>query len=153
VDYISIVRVTPLLPYGSYSIEARAARDLSSRRCLFSNSYLTALTAVLGTTISPYLFFWQASVEVAEQKAAAARESRLSFAPSQAPAQLERDARRHLSRDGIFQHHRRSSSSSTPPPSCTAHGITDIQTGAQAAEALRPLAGGVGIPALSAWVL
>ena len=32
----------------------------------FSNSYLTALTAVFGTTISPYLFFWQASQEVEE---------------------------------------------------------------------------------------
>src|SRR6266481_5851339 len=36
----------------------------------FSNSYLTALTAVFGTTISPYLFFWQASLEAQEQKAA-----------------------------------------------------------------------------------
>jgi Mn2+/Fe2+ NRAMP family transporter len=35
----------------------------------FSNSYLTALTAVFGTTISPYLFFWPASQEVQEQEA------------------------------------------------------------------------------------
>ena len=41
----------------------------------FPSAYLTALTAVLGTTISPYLFFWQASVEVAEQKAGAARKT------------------------------------------------------------------------------
>ncbi len=50
----------------------------------FSSAYLTALTAVLGTTISPYLFFWQASVEVAEQKAAP-REKPLKVAPHQAP--------------------------------------------------------------------
>ncbi|MGC2274461.1 MAG: divalent metal cation transporter, partial [Candidatus Binatus sp.] len=55
----------------------------------FSNSYLIALTAVFGTTISPYLFFWQASVEVAEQKSAP-REKPLKDAPHQAPAQLER---------------------------------------------------------------
>src|SRR5207248_1288095 len=34
----------------------------------FTRQYLTALVAVLGTTISPYLFFWQASQEVEEVK-------------------------------------------------------------------------------------
>jgi len=53
----------------------------------FSNSYLTALMAVFGTTISPYLFFWQASQEVEEQKAAP-DEKPLKFAPEQASAQL-----------------------------------------------------------------
>src|ERR1700723_41512 len=48
----------------------------------FSNSYLTALTAVFGTTISPYLFFWQASVEAQEQKDARG-EKPLKVAPSQ----------------------------------------------------------------------
>ncbi|MDQ6746734.1 MAG: divalent metal cation transporter, partial [Candidatus Dormibacteraeota bacterium] len=36
----------------------------------FSSAFITALVAVLGTTISPYLFFWQASSEVDEMKAA-----------------------------------------------------------------------------------
>ena len=54
----------------------------------FSNSYLTALTAVFGTTISPYLFFWQASLEVQEQKAARG-ETPLKEVPSQAKQQLE----------------------------------------------------------------
>jgi NRAMP (natural resistance-associated macrophage protein)-like metal ion transporter len=35
-----------------------------------SREFITALAAVLGTTISPYLFFWQASSEVDEMKAA-----------------------------------------------------------------------------------
>jgi Mn2+/Fe2+ NRAMP family transporter len=39
-----------------------------TRPRLRGTSYMTALTAVLGTTISPYLFFWQASKEVEEQK-------------------------------------------------------------------------------------
>jgi Mn2+/Fe2+ NRAMP family transporter len=38
-----------------------------------SRSYMTALTAVFGTTISPYLFFWQASLEVQEQRQRSAR--------------------------------------------------------------------------------
>jgi NRAMP (natural resistance-associated macrophage protein)-like metal ion transporter len=105
----------------------------------FSNAYLTALTAVLGTTISPYLFFWQASVEVAEQKAAP-REKPLKRAPSQAPAQLER------MRSGTYLGMAFSNIIAFFIILDTAavlhpHGITDIQTGAQAAEALRPLAG------------
>ena len=55
----------------------------------FSNSYLTALTAVFGTTISPYLFFWQASLEVQVQEAAQ-NEKPLKEAPKQDPAQLGR---------------------------------------------------------------
>jgi NRAMP (natural resistance-associated macrophage protein)-like metal ion transporter len=105
----------------------------------FSSAYLTALTAVLGTTISPYLFFWQASVEVAEQKAAP-RERPLKQAPHQAPAQLER------MRSGTYLGMAFSNIIAffiilDTAAVLHAHGITDIQTGAQAAEALRPLAG------------
>ena len=45
-----------------------------------SKSYMTSLTAVFGTTISPYLFFWQASQEVEEQEAAQG-EMALKLAP------------------------------------------------------------------------
>ena len=105
----------------------------------FSSAYLTALTAVLGTTISPYLFFWQASVEVAEQKAAP-REKPLKEAPHQAPEQLER------MRSGTYLGMAFSNIIAffiilDTAAVLHAHGITDIQTGAQAAEALRPLAG------------
>ena len=105
----------------------------------FSNSYLTALTAVFGTTISPYLFFWQASVEAQEQKAAP-REKPLKIAPSQAPAQLDR------MRSGTYLGMAFSNIIAffiilDTAAVLHAHGITDIQTGAQAAEALRPLAG------------
>jgi NRAMP (natural resistance-associated macrophage protein)-like metal ion transporter len=105
----------------------------------FSNSYLTALTAVFGTTISPYLFFWQASVEVAEQKAAP-REKALKDAPDQAPAQLER------MRSGTYLGMAFSNIIAffiilDTAAVLHAHGITNIQTPAQAAEALRPLAG------------
>jgi NRAMP (natural resistance-associated macrophage protein)-like metal ion transporter len=105
----------------------------------FSNSYLTALTAVFGTTISPYLFFWQASVEVEEQRAAP-REKPLRVAPHQAPAQLDR------MRSGTYLGMAFSNIIAffiilDTAAVLHAHGITDIQTGAQAAEALRPLAG------------
>ena len=105
----------------------------------FSNSYLIALTAVFGTTISPYLFFWQASVEVAEQKSAP-REKPLKDAPHQAPAQLER------MRSGTYLGMALSNIIAffiilDTAAVLHAHGITNIQTPAQAAEALRPLAG------------
>ena len=55
----------------------------------FAHSYLTALTAVRGTTISPYPSLWQASLEVQEQEAASG-ERPLNEAPKQAPAQIGR---------------------------------------------------------------
>lgn len=105
----------------------------------FSNSYLTSLTAVFGTTISPYLFFWQASQEVQEQKAAPG-EKPLKQAPEQQSAQLE------PMRAGTYLGMAISNVIAFFIILDTAavlhmHGVTDIQTAAQAAEALRPLAG------------
>lgn len=51
--------------------------------------YLLAVVAVFGTPISPYLFFWQASQEVEDQRAAPGEEP-LVEAPEQAPAELKR---------------------------------------------------------------
>jgi Mn2+/Fe2+ NRAMP family transporter len=105
----------------------------------FSNSYLTALTAVFGTTISPYLFFWQASLEVQEQEAAPG-EKPLKRAPKQAPAQLGRmrgDTYLGMAFSNVIAFFIILDTAAV----LHAHGITDIQTGAQAAEALHPLAG------------
>ncbi len=105
----------------------------------FSNSYLTALTAVFGTTISPYLFFWQASLEVQEQKAARG-EKPLKEVPSQAKAQLEPmrgDTYLGMAFSNVIAFFIILDTAAV----LHAHGITDIQTAAQAAEALRPIAG------------
>jgi Mn2+/Fe2+ NRAMP family transporter len=105
----------------------------------FSNSYLTALTAVFGTTISPYLFFWPASQEVQEQEATPG-ENPLKRSPKQAPAQLERmrgDTYLGMAFSNVIAFFIILDTGAV----LHAHGITDIQTGAQAAEALRPLAG------------
>jgi len=105
----------------------------------FSNSYLTALTAVFGTTISPYLFFWQASLEVQEQKAASG-EKPLKQAPRQMPAQLERmrgDTYLGMAFSNVIAFFIILDAAAV----LHSHGITDIQTTAQAAEALRPIAG------------
>ena len=105
----------------------------------FSSGSLTALTAVLGTTISPYLFFWQASQEVEEQKAAP-EEQPLKRAPQQAQAQLEPmriDTYFGMAVSNIIGLFIILATAAT----LHQHGITDIQTAIQAAEALRPVAG------------
>src|ERR1700736_4506577 len=104
-----------------------------------SPSYMTALTAVFGTTISPYLFFWQASQEVQEQEAAAG-EKALKRAPEQASAQLESmrtDTYIGMAFSNIIAFFIILDTAAV----LHTRGVTDIQTAAQAAEALRPLAG------------
>ncbi len=100
---------------------------------------LTVIVAVFGTTISPYLFFWQAAQEVEELNADPA-----ASALVQDPA----DARRQLRRIKIDTYFGMGFSNLIALfiiVSCAAtlhaNGITDIATSAQAAEALRPLAG------------
>jgi NRAMP (natural resistance-associated macrophage protein)-like metal ion transporter len=104
-----------------------------------STGYLSALMAVFGTTISPYLLFWQASQEVEEQEADAG-EKPLKQAPGQAPAQLE--AMRTGTYLGMgFSNFIAFFIMLDAAAVLHAHGQTDIQTATQAALALRPLAG------------
>src|SRR5208282_4070403 len=65
------------------------ARYLVLPHLEFSGAYLTVVVAVFGTTISPYLFFWQAAEEVEEEKQDPEAKP-LVEAPSQAPRQLAR---------------------------------------------------------------
>ena len=102
-----------------------------------SSSYMTALTAVFGTTISPYLFFWQASQEVEEQKAAP-KERALNVAPEQETAQLEpmrTDTYLGMAFSNLIAFFIILDTGAV----LYAHGVRDIQSAPQAAEALRPL--------------
>jgi NRAMP (natural resistance-associated macrophage protein)-like metal ion transporter len=101
--------------------------------------YMTSFIAVLGTTISPYLFFWQASEEV-EDETAARDESPLIRAPRQAPYQLSR-IRMDTYTGMAFSNLVAFFIILTVAVTLHSHGITDIQTSAQAAEALKPVAG------------
>ncbi|MFI5072223.1 MAG: NRAMP family divalent metal transporter, partial [Terriglobales bacterium] len=101
--------------------------------------YFTALIAILGTTISPYLFFWQASEEV-EDVNLNATEHPIKQAPKQAPAQLRRirfDTYLGMAFSNIVAFFIILTAAST----LYAHGLRDIQTSDQAARALEPLAG------------
>jgi NRAMP (natural resistance-associated macrophage protein)-like metal ion transporter len=102
-------------------------------------AYLTVVVAVFGTTISPYLFFWQAGEEVEKEKEDH-KARPLKRAPSQAPHELQRI--RYDTWIGMaFSNLIALCIVLTAAETLHAHGITDIQTSAQAADALKPIAG------------
>ncbi len=105
----------------------------------FSPDYLTALIAVFGTTISPYLFFWQASQEVEEITAHKGAHA-LKRTPKEAPAEFWR-IRVDTVVGMFFSNIVAFFIILTCAVTLHAHGITSINTAAEAAEALRPVAG------------
>jgi NRAMP (natural resistance-associated macrophage protein)-like metal ion transporter len=104
----------------------------------FDRNYLLMIVAVFGTTISPYLFFWQASQE--------AEDSRLSYRRKySAHRGAGEDYFRHISIDTwvgmLVSNLIAFFIIVTTAATLNAHGVTKIETAAQAAEALRPIAG------------
>jgi Mn2+/Fe2+ NRAMP family transporter len=93
--------------------------------------------AILGTTISPYLFFWQAAEEVEEGRA----KGRTLADPKGATAGELRSARADTIVGMFFSNFIMYFIILTTAATLHAHGQTDITTARQAAEALRPLAG------------
>ena len=117
-------------------------REVAARTLLphlsFKSEYITAVVAIFGTTISPYLFFWQASQEVEEE--AAAGEEPLIAAPQQALAQFSRigtDTYIGMGMSNVVAFF----IILTTAVTLHAHGVKNIATAAQAAMALRPIAG------------
>src|SRR6266851_1883455 len=104
-----------------------------------STDYFLMVVAVLGTTISPYLFFWQASQEVEEMNQGKIRRPL---------RELTRGGRPELDRitidttvGMIFSNAIAFFIILTTATVLNAHGVTNINSATQAAEALRPLAG------------
>jgi len=105
----------------------------------WNNASVTLIVAIFGTTISPYLFFWQASQEVEEIRADTNAQA-LHKAPEDAQLHLKRiktDTVIGMGFSNLVAFFIILATATT----LAAHGITNIQTSAQAAEALRPLAG------------
>ena len=100
---------------------------------------ITTIVAVFGTTISPYLFFWQASQEVEDLEADPKAQS-LIVAPKQARSSFLR-----IKIDTVvgmgFSNMVAFFIILTTAVSLHLHGVTTIQTSAEAATALRPIAG------------
>ena len=118
---------------------ATVARSLVVPHITLDASYLTVVVAILGTTISPYLFFWQAEEEVEEVKERDGAKP-LERAPDQAGPEFTR-IRWDTYIGMAFSNLVALFIIVTTAATLNAHGITDIQSSAQAAEALRPIAG------------
>jgi NRAMP (natural resistance-associated macrophage protein)-like metal ion transporter len=130
--YVAVALVSHV-PWGEVALR------LVSPRIQFKADYITTVVAVLGTTISPYLFFWQSGSEVEEVK-----ETEGARPLVRAP----RQARTELARIRLDTYLGMGLSNAvalfiviTAAATLHAHGVTDVQTSAQAAEALRPIAG------------
>ena len=105
----------------------------------WNGTFLTTLVAVLGTTISPYLFVWQSSQEAEEQWIDPAKRPL-----NENPATKQREMRRiridtmvGMAISNIIA----ISIIVTTAATLHAKGVTDIQSSSQAAEALKPIAG------------
>ena len=116
-----------------------------------TSDWVTVIVAVFGTTISPYLFFWQSSeeVEIMEVK----DKPPLTDAPPPA-------ARRELKRMGVDTIVGMGVSNLiglfmilTTAVTLHPHGVTDVQTSAQAAQALRPVVGSAAFVIFSLGVI
>jgi Mn2+/Fe2+ NRAMP family transporter len=105
----------------------------------WSTAFATTLVAIFGTTISPYLFFWQASQE-AEDERVDHHAKPLKKAPEQAPREFER-IRADTLIGMAFSNVIALSIIVTTATALNKAGITNVETSAQAAEALRPIAG------------
>ena len=110
-----------------------------------NTDYVVTIVGVLGTTITPYCFFWQSSQEAEDERIDPDARPLLD-APNQAPAQIGRirlDTYVGMGYSNLISLFIIITTAAT----LNAHGITNIQTSAQAAEALRPIAG-----ALTFWL-
>jgi NRAMP (natural resistance-associated macrophage protein)-like metal ion transporter len=114
-------------------------------------AFITTVVAVFGTTISPYLFFWQASQEVEDQLADPMAKP-LNVAPQQASANFRRIKLDTAIGMG-FSNAVAFFIVLTTAVTLHLHGITDIQTSAQAASALRPIAGNLAFWLFSAGII
>jgi NRAMP (natural resistance-associated macrophage protein)-like metal ion transporter len=104
-----------------------------------NTDYVVTVVAVLGTTITPYCFFWQSSQEAEDQRVDPTAHA-LIDAPEQAPMEISRmrfDTYIGMGYSNVISLFIIVATAAT----LNAHGITNIQTSAQAAEALRPIAG------------
>jgi Mn2+/Fe2+ NRAMP family transporter len=115
------------------------ARDTFIPTFRLDTGYVVTIVGVLGTTITPYCFFWQSSQE-AEDERIDPHAHALLDAPGEAKTQIGRirlDTYVGMGYSNIISLFIIITAAAT----LNAHGVTNIQTSAQAAEALRPIAG------------
>ncbi|MFA5927065.1 MAG: divalent metal cation transporter [Patescibacteria group bacterium] len=110
-------------------------REAFIPRVTFEKEYLFAMIAVFGTTITPYLFFWQTSEEVEEGKIEVKESKKLSL--HHRIGRMRTDVRTGMALANLVFFFIILSTASV----LNANGVTSINSAEQAAEALRPFAG------------
>jgi NRAMP (natural resistance-associated macrophage protein)-like metal ion transporter len=103
----------------------------------WSRAFFSVLVAILGTTISPYLFFWQAAQEVEEERAKGRSLAQRRGATREELATCRTDVITGMFASNAIMYFVILTTAAT----LHAHGQTSIATAEQAAEALRPIAG------------
>jgi Mn2+/Fe2+ NRAMP family transporter len=104
----------------------------------WSKNYIAVLVGILGTTISPYLFFWQAAQEVEEDR----DQGKATVAQRRGSTNKElRIAKRDVITGMLLSNLVMYFLILTTAATLNVHGAKNIETAKQAAEALRPLAG------------
>lgn len=109
-------------------------------RVEWSRSFFSVLVAIFGTTISPYLFFWQAAQEVEEERASHHRSARRHGATPEELSASWTDVLTGMFASNAVMYFIILTTAAT----LHANGHADIETAQQAAEALLPLAGAGG---------
>ena len=103
----------------------------------WSRGFFSVLVAILGTTISPYLFFWQAAQEVEEERSMGRNLARRRGATQEELNACRTDVTTGMFASNVIMYF----IIVTTAAALHAHGKTNIATAQEAAEALRPLAG------------
>jgi NRAMP (natural resistance-associated macrophage protein)-like metal ion transporter len=129
--YVAVV-LTVNVPWG------QALKALLIPHVEWTAAFATGFVAILGTTISPYLFFWQAAQEIEEEKRTHSKP--LYVAPKEAGPEIAR-IRQDTLIGMVFSNLVAVFIVFAAAATLNAHGITTIETSAQAAQALEPVAG------------
>lgn len=127
-----------LVPFVSQQDWGQALHDTLIPTVALDKNYLLNLVAILGTTISPYLFFWQASQEIEEE----IDEGKTTVRARKGVTQLElKWMRTDVTFGMLLSNLVMWFIIVTTASTLFRHGITSIDSAPKAAEALRPIAG------------
>jgi NRAMP (natural resistance-associated macrophage protein)-like metal ion transporter len=143
--YAAILKFTTLSLFAYVAVVfavrmpwAEAVRAVLIPHIEWSAAFATGFVAILGTTISPYLFFWQAAQEIEEEKRSHSRP--LYVAPKKAGPEMAR-IRQDTLIGMVFSNLVAIFIVFAAAATLHANGVTVIETAAQAAQALEPVAG------------
>jgi Mn2+/Fe2+ NRAMP family transporter len=129
--YVAVVFAAHV-PWG------RALKGLLIPHVEWTAAFATGLVAILGTTISPYLFFWQAAQEVEEERRTHSKP--LYVAPREAGPEMAR-IRQDTLVGMVFSNIVAVFIVFAAAATLNVHGVATIETAAEAAQALEPVAG------------